>query len=127
MPQVRMIIGMGTNERRLDMLEKRARDAVTAKAAREAKRVVAIWNGRRAKGRELWFHLRIGAAIAAGHPWLMFLCPACQQIGEIDLRRLDRHRGATIESLILSLRCRRCQPNPPFVKLLGLSSFPACR
>jgi hypothetical protein len=30
---------MGTNERRLDMLEKRARDVVTAKAAREAKRV----------------------------------------------------------------------------------------
>jgi hypothetical protein len=38
---------------------------------------------------ELWFHLRIGTAIAAGHPWLTFLCPACQRIGEIDLRRLD--------------------------------------
>jgi hypothetical protein len=29
---------MGTNERRLDMLEKRARDAITDKAVREAKR-----------------------------------------------------------------------------------------
>jgi GAF domain-containing protein len=37
---------MGTNERRLDMLEKRARDVVTTKAAREAKRVLGIWNAR---------------------------------------------------------------------------------
>jgi hypothetical protein len=118
---------MGTNERRLDMLEKRARDALTDQAVRDARRIVAIWNGRRAKGRELWFHLRIGAAIAAGHPWLTFICPGCQQIGEIDLRRLDRHPNATIESLVLSLSCRRCQPNPPFVKLLGLSKLPSYR
>jgi hypothetical protein len=57
------------------------------------------------------------------HPylWLSFICPACQQISEIDLRTLDRRPNATIESLILSLSCRRCQPNPPFVNLLGLS------
>jgi hypothetical protein len=109
---------MGTNECRLD-IEKRAREAISEVAERDARRIVAIWNGRRAKGRELWFHLRIGGAIAAGHPWLMFVCPACQQIGEIDLRKLDRHPNATIESLVLSLRCRRCRPNPPFVKLLA--------
>jgi hypothetical protein len=34
--------GMGTVELRLDGLKKRARDIVTAKAAREAKRVVSI-------------------------------------------------------------------------------------
>jgi hypothetical protein len=79
------------------------------------------------RGRELWFHLRSGAAIAAGHPWLTFIYPACQQIGEIDLRTLDRHPDATIESLILSLSCRRCQPNPPFVKLLGLFKLPNYR
>jgi hypothetical protein len=28
-----------------------------------------------AKGRELWFHLRIGAAIAAGDSWLTFILP----------------------------------------------------
>jgi hypothetical protein len=93
---------MGTNERRLEMLEKRARALVSEAAQRDARRIVAIWNGRRAKGRELWFHLRIGAAIAAGHPWLSFYCPGCQQIGEIDLRTLDRHPNATIESLVLS-------------------------
>ena len=114
---------VGTNHRRLDMLEKRVRDALSEVAERDARRIVAIWNGRRAKGRELWFHLRIGAAIAAGHPWLTFICPACKQIGEIDLRRLDRHPNATIESLVVSLRCRRCRPNPPFVKLLGLTKL----
>jgi hypothetical protein len=111
------------NERRLDILEKRARDAVSNLAELDARRIVAIWNGRRAKGRELWSHLRIGAAIAVGHPWLTFVCPGCQQIGEIDLRGLDFHPNATIESLILSLSCRRCQPNPPFVRLFGLSKL----
>ena len=118
---------MRTNERRLDMLEKRARAIVSEAARRDARRIVAIWNGGRAKGRELWFHLRIGAAIAAGHPWLTFVCPACLQIGEIDLRMLDRHPKATIESLVPSLSCRRCRPNAPFVKLVGLSKLPSYR
>jgi len=96
-------------------------------AQRDARRIVAIWNGRRAKGRELWFHLRIGAAIAAGYPWLTFMCPGYQQIGEIDLRSLDCHPNATIESLILSLSCRRCRPNAPFVKLLGLTKLSTYR
>jgi hypothetical protein len=33
---------MGTNKRRLDLPERRARDVVTAKAACEAKRIVGI-------------------------------------------------------------------------------------
>jgi hypothetical protein len=115
---------MGTNERRLDMLEKRARDVVMAKAACEAKRAVGIWNARHRANRDLWSYPTIGAAIAVEHPWLCFYCPACRQIGEVDLRRLDRHRGATIESLIPALSCRRCSPNPPFVKLLGLAKLP---
>jgi hypothetical protein len=40
---------MGTNQRRLDMLEKRARDTITEVAERDARRIVAIWNGRRAQ------------------------------------------------------------------------------
>ena len=59
---------MGTNTRRFDTLEKRTRVAVTDVAERDAKRIVAIWDGRRAKVRQLWFHLGIGAAIAAGYP-----------------------------------------------------------
>src|SRR5215469_2242181 len=116
---------MGTNRHRLELLEARARTAVEAKDEREAKQIVGIWNARRAKGRHLWFHLTIGAAIIAGRPWLTFVCPACRVIGEVDLRTLDRHPAATVESLIPSLSCRRCVPNAPFVRLLGLSNLPS--
>jgi hypothetical protein len=110
------------------------REAAAARAAEEAKRaeakrksiadaqkIVAIWNTRQAGGRELWFYPTIGAAIAAGYPWLTFSCPACRQYGGVDLRKLDRHPGASISSLIPSLSCRRCSPNPPFAKLERLS------
>jgi hypothetical protein len=109
------------------MLEKRARDVLSEALERDARRIVAIWNSRRPKGRELRLHRRIGAAIAAGHPWLTFVCPACQQISETDLRTLDRHPNATIESLVVSLRCRRCRPNPPFVRLLALTKLSSYR
>jgi hypothetical protein len=115
---------MGTNCRRLDMLEQRVRDSVTVKAVRNAKRVVGIWNARHAANRDLWFYPTFGAAIAAECPWLRLYCRACRQIGEVDLRELDRHRGATIESLIPALSCRRCSPHPPFARLLGLASLP---
>jgi hypothetical protein len=41
---------MGTSRRRIELLEVRARAAVEAKDEREARRVVSIWNPRRAKG-----------------------------------------------------------------------------
>jgi hypothetical protein len=61
---------------------------------RAATALVWIWNARRAMGRELWFYPTIGAALAAGQPWLSFLGPACEMVAEVDLRRLDRHRSA---------------------------------
>jgi hypothetical protein len=36
----------------------------------DAQKIVAIWNARQAGGRALWFYPTIGAAIAAGLPWL---------------------------------------------------------
>jgi hypothetical protein len=63
------------------------------KAVAEAQKIVAIWNARQAGGRALWFYPTIGAAIAAGLPWLSFSCPACGQWGSVDLRTLDRHHG----------------------------------
>jgi hypothetical protein len=66
---------MGTSQR-LDMLEKRAHHAITAKVAREAKRIVGIWNTGHAANRDLWFFPPIGAAIAAECLWLRFYCPA---------------------------------------------------
>jgi hypothetical protein len=115
---------VGTNRRKPELAAQFAASAERRQAEREAKRIVGIWNARKAGNRALWFYPTIGAAILAGYPVLSFYCPACQQIGEVDLRNLDRHRGATIESLIPALSCRRCCPNPPFAKLLGLSDLP---
>jgi hypothetical protein len=92
------------------------------KAIADAQKIVAIWNARQARGRELWFHPTIGAAITAGLPWLTYSCPACQQLGAVDLRTLDRHPGASISSLIPSISCRRCSPNAPFAKLEMLTA-----
>jgi hypothetical protein len=40
-------------------------------------------------GRALWLYPTVGAAIAAGLPWLSFSCPACGQFGSVNLRTLD--------------------------------------
>jgi hypothetical protein len=101
---------MGPNKRAQERERAAARAAEASKRAEaerkavaDAQKIVAIWNARQAGGRELWFYLTIGAAIAAGVPWLTFSCPACGQVGSVDLRTLDRHRGASISSLIPSV------------------------
>jgi hypothetical protein len=63
-------------------------------------------DARQACGRDLRLYPTIGSAIAAGVPWLTYSCPACQQVGWVDLRTLDRHPGASISSLIPSVSCR---------------------
>ena len=47
-----------------------ARADAQRKAIADAHKIVAIWNARQAGGRSLWFYPTIGAAIAAGLPWL---------------------------------------------------------
>src|ERR1700749_4019460 len=94
--------------------EEAKRAEAERKAAAEAHKIVEIWNARQAGGRALWFYPTIGAAIAAGLPWLTFYCPGCTVVGSVNLRTLDRHRGAAISSLIPSLSYRRCSPHAPF-------------
>jgi len=102
--------------------EQARRAEAERRAIAEAEKIVAIWNARLAGGRALWFYPTIGAAIGAGYPWLSFFCPACGQVGSVDLRTLDRHPGAAISSLIPSVSCRRCSPNAPFAKLEMLTA-----
>jgi hypothetical protein len=71
---------MGPNRRAQERERAAARAAAEAKRAEaerkaivDAQKVVAIWNARQAGGRALWFYPTIGAAIAAGVPWLTFL------------------------------------------------------
>jgi hypothetical protein len=72
---------MGTNERHLDMLEKRARDAISVVAERDARRIVAIWDGRRAKGISIYIPVQLiltcnGRACAPKRPATPDKCPA---------------------------------------------------
>ena len=60
--------------------EEAKRAEAERKAAAEAQNIVEIWNARQAGGRALWFYPTIGAAIAAGLPWLAFYCPACRVV-----------------------------------------------
>jgi hypothetical protein len=120
---------MGPNRRAQERERAAAEAAAKAKRAEaerkavaDAKKVVEIWNARQAGGRALWFYPTIGAAIAAGLPWLTFSCPACGQWGSVDLRSLDRHPGAAISSLIPSVSCQRCSPNSPFATLEMLTA-----
>ena len=77
---------MGPNRRAQDRDRAAARAAAKSKRAdaerkalAEAQKIVAIWNARQAGGLALWFYPTIGAAIAAGLPWLTLSCPGCGQ------------------------------------------------
>jgi hypothetical protein len=63
----------------------------------------------------------IGAAVKADYWFLRARCPACRTTGDVDLRRLDWHRGAAITALTPPLSCRSCRPNAPFAELFCLS------
>jgi hypothetical protein len=39
----------------------------------------------------------------------------------VDLRKIDRHRGAAVTGLVPALSCRSCRPNAPFADLVRLS------
>ena len=91
---------MGPNRRAQERERAAARAAAEAKRAEtereaiaEAQKIVAIWNARQAGGRALWFYPTIGAAIAAGLPWLTLSCPGCGQYASVDLRALDFRVG----------------------------------
>jgi hypothetical protein len=51
------------------------------------------------------FSPTIGAAITARYWFLWVCCPACRTIKAIDLRTLDRHHDAAVNSLIPALSC----------------------
>jgi hypothetical protein len=86
-----------------------------------AARAVDLWNQRQARGAEPLLYPTIAAAVRAGKPRLTYRCPGCDLIGDADVRGFDRHPHASISSIIPALRCPRCTPSGPFVKLLRLS------
>ncbi len=85
-----------------------------------AEKVVDIWNARS----QMLFYPTFATALHSDHRWLTFLCPACRQVGEIDLAQFDYHPDASISALIPKLSCTRCCPNPPHARLLRLHRAP---
>jgi hypothetical protein len=83
-----------------------------------AKHVMALWNVALAAGWRTVFYPSIGTALATGCHWLHVVCPACQQLGETDLRKLDIHPNASIGVVIRAMSCWRCSPHPPFARPL---------
>jgi hypothetical protein len=91
------------------------------RAAREAAlRVVERWNAERSP---LWSPT-IRRAITAGTPWLDIYCPGCRASRAIDIRTLDRHPLASVESLVVGLRCSWCPRDAPMPLLTGLHALP---
>jgi hypothetical protein len=92
---------MGFNKRKLEdrrrqevEKEAAARRATDRQILEDAEQLVTVWNERQAKRMPMLFSPTIGAAITAGCWYLRARCPACRTTGDVDLRRLDRHRGA---------------------------------
>jgi hypothetical protein len=119
---------MGFNKRKMDSgraavaaKEAKARRALGPQIVEDAKRLVADWNERQSRHMPLLYSPTIEAALLTNHWFLWVRCPACRTTAAVDLRRIDRHPGAAVTSLILALSCRGCRPDAPFAELVRLS------
>lgn len=104
-----------------DLAAERAAGEIDAAIRTRAQKVIDIWNARA----EPLYWPTFKTALRAGCRWLTFICPGCQQVGEVDLVQFDFHPHAPITALILKLSCTRCCPNPPHARLLRLARHPA--
>jgi hypothetical protein len=66
----------------------------------------------------------IRAALTAGTPWLDVFCPCCGTSRAVDLRKVDRHRLASVVNLVLGLRCSWCPELVPMPRIIGLHALP---
>jgi hypothetical protein len=119
---------MGRNKRRMASdraavaeREAAARRALDPQVREDALRLVKDWNARQQARMPMLFAPTIGAALAAHCYFLWVRCPACRTTQSVDLRKVDRHRDASVTSLIPALSCRSCRPNAPFAELICLS------
>src|SRR5215472_10056626 len=110
---------------RSERLAARMRADAAEKAARdEAVRVVEQWNAAIAAGHGAMWSPTLRCAIVAERPWLDVHCPGCSTGRAIDIRTVDRHPFATVNSLVIGLRCSMCRDGAPMPELRGLHAFP---
>jgi hypothetical protein len=76
---------------------------------------MGFWNAALAAGWRRIFYPSVGTALN----WLHVVCPACHQMGETDLRKIDIHPNASLDTVVREMSCRRCSPHPPFARPLG--------
>jgi hypothetical protein len=104
--------------------QRRAREAEDLSERTRLKRAAAehsmgLWNTALAAGWRTIFYPSVGTALSTGCHWLHVVCPACQQLGEVDLRMIDIHPDASIGTVVRAMSCKRCSPHPPFARPLG--------
>jgi hypothetical protein len=115
---------MGVRTRTLDLKSGMRRQAAGRGAREEAVRVVERWNTDLIAGQTIWWSPTIRAAVIAGVPWADVHRPGCRTNRSIDLRTVDRHPLASVGSLVLGLRCGRCDGAAPMPKVTGLYAVP---
>lgn len=120
-------MSLRTSQSKREEIERQKREAArhselaaALRGARAAKLAVALWNVRVLAPPPLAFYPTFRAALTAKRFFLACRCPACRTTGCIDLRTIDRHPDASIESIIPQISCGRCVPNPPLAKIIGL-------
>jgi hypothetical protein len=84
---------------------------------------MGFWNAALAAGWRTIFYPSVGTALTTSCHWLHVVCPACQQMGETDLRKIDIHPNASIATVVRAMSCKRCSPHPPFARPLGATRW----
>ena len=88
---------------------------------------MGLWNAALAAGWRTIFTPSVGTALVTGCHWLHVVCPACQQMGETDLRTIDIHPNASLGTVVRAMSCRPCSPHPPFARALVATKQSCCR
>ncbi len=88
-------------------------------AERDALATVRRFNAVMSAKRRAWFWPKIGAALAAKHPWVVIACDSCGIVNYLDLRMKPRDAEASIRVALRDVRCPRCngQGRPRIVGL----------
>jgi hypothetical protein len=99
-------------------------EAADGAARDEAIAVIDKWNAAVAAGHgDLWSPT-IGCAVVAERPYLDVHCPGCAASRAVDMRTVDLNPLATVNSLVLGLRCSLCLDGAPLAELRGLHPSP---
>jgi hypothetical protein len=106
-----------------ELEELRRAEPQRRRARNEARIAVAVFNVRARSAHPVLAWPTFRAVALAQRPFLMVECASCRQIAYLDLRKIDSHPDASINSLTPHLKCVRCQPNPPLPRLIGLRKW----